>query len=93
VGFIRLLGDSEPEQKKVDFPFPIENGADVLQHTQNNTQDFHEIIFRNEQHLRTAEQINLKLQDIYDTMKLSVYRKLHYNGCSPRWVEGKKTFT
>ena len=93
MGFIRLLGDSEPEQKKVDFPFPIENGSDVLQHTQNNTQDFHEIIFRNEQHLRTAEQINLKLQDIYDTMKLSVYRKLYYNGCSPRWVEGKKTCT
>ena len=89
-GFIRLLGDSEPEKKKVDFPFPIENGADVLQHTQNNTLDFHEIIFQNEQHLRTAEQINFKLQEIYDTMKLSVYKGCITAGVLPGGLKVKR---
>ena len=89
-GFIKLLGDSEPEKKKVDFPFPIENGADVLRYSLDNSLDFYEIVFQNEQHIRTAKQINFKLQEIFDTMKLSVYKGCITEGVLPGGLKVKR---
>jgi L-serine dehydratase len=89
-GFIRLLGDSEPEKKKVDLPFPIENGADVLRYTQDNSLDFYAIVFQNEQHIRTAKQIDFKLLEIYDTMKLSVYKGCITAGVLPGGLNVKR---
>lgn len=88
--FIKLLGDSVLEKKKIDFPFPIENGGDVLRNTQDNSLDFYEIVFQNEQHIRTAKQIDFKLQEIFDTMKLSVYKGCITEGVLPGGLKVKR---
>ena len=57
---------------------------------QENSLDFYEIVFQNEQNIRTAKQINFKLQEIFDTMKLSVYKGCITEGVLPGGLKVKR---
>jgi L-serine dehydratase len=73
-GFIKLIGELSKVNRNHVLTYPIENGSNVLEHTRNSGLDFWEVVYKNETCLRTSKQVDNQLNDIYQTMKSSVYQ-------------------
>ena len=73
-GFIKLIGELSKVNRNHVLTYPIENGSNVLEHTRNSGLDFWEVVYKNETCLRTSTQVDNQLNDIYQTMKSSVYQ-------------------
>ena len=73
-GFIKLMGELSKVNRNHVLTYPIENGSNVLEHTRNSGLDFWEVVYKNETCFRTSKQVDNQLNDIYQTMKSSVYQ-------------------
>mgnify|MGYP006081434877 FL=1 len=72
--FIKLIGELSEVNRNHVLTYPIEKGSNVLEHTRNSGLDFWEVVYKNETCLRTSTQVDNQLNDIYQTMKSSVYQ-------------------
>ena len=73
-GFIKLIGELSKVNRNHVLTYPIENGSNVLEHTRNSGLDFWEVVYKNETCFRPSIQVDNQLNDIYQTMKSSVYQ-------------------
>jgi L-serine dehydratase len=65
------------------FPFPIENGAELLTTCKKENKSISELVLENERSLRTDAQIDKGLQHIWDTMLECMYIGCHTEGNLP----------
>lgn len=65
------------------FPHPVETGKQLLAHCRKNDKKISEIVWENEQSLRSDEEIDRGIQDIWKTMLESMYRGCHTEGHLP----------
>ncbi len=92
-GFIIEKGEKktvEVEQFKTVFPFPIQTGGDLLKHCKNNQMSVDEVVWNNELTLRSADQIDHKLQQVWDTMLGAMYEGCHTEGILPGGLNVKR---
>lgn len=72
---------TEIDEKKV--PYPIENGAELLQYTLAENKKISEIVTENEKVFRTDEEISKELLRIWNTMLECMYIGCHTEGTLP----------
>lgn len=65
------------------FPFPIQNGADLLAACRKEQKTISELVLENERSLRTDAEIDKGLHHIWDTMLSSMYIGCHTEGNLP----------
>lgn len=70
-------------EKFSHFPFPIQNGSDLLAFCMAEQKSISEIVLENERSLRNDEEIDKGLKAIWDVMLQSVYDGCHTEGYLP----------
>lgn len=65
------------------FPFPIEKGTELLAFCKSEGKSISEIVMENELSLRSEEEIDQGLQEIWDVMLDSMYVGCHTEGILP----------
>lgn len=65
------------------FPHPVETGEQLLSHCAKHGKKISEIVWENEQALRSDEEINKGIKDIWNVMFDSVYTGCHTKGFLP----------
>src|SRR5690606_32552805 len=65
------------------FPFPFENGAELLEYCKNENKNIWEIVLENEKSLRSEAEINKGLKEIWNVMLDSMYVGCHTEGTLP----------
>lgn len=65
------------------FPFPIQNGAELLAACKKEQKSISELVLENERSLRTDAEIDEGLKQIWDTMLSSMYIGCHTEGHLP----------
>ncbi len=81
-GFIELGTTLETKVRKT-LPFPINKGADLVQHTQNDTLHISEIVAKNELVFRNEEAIEQQTEAIIEIMLESVFLGCTNTGVLP----------
>lgn len=66
-----------------DFPFPTDNAAQLLQHCKDQGLSIPELVMQNELTVRSAEQIDNDLKEIWKVMLESIYIGCHSEGFLP----------
>ena len=74
----------------VDFPYPIEKGADVLQYTRQQKCSISGLVFKNELRLRTEEEITQQIGELFDVMLDAIYNGCRKEGVLPGGLNVKR---
>lgn len=72
------------------FPFPIEKGKDLLAYCKEEQKKISEIVLENERSLRTDQEIDKGIHDIWQVMLDSMYIGCHTNGYLPGGLHVKR---
>lgn len=70
-------------EKFAQFPFPIENGTELLSYCRTENKSISEIVLENEKSLRSEAEINERLKKIWEVMLDSIYVGCHTEGTLP----------
>ncbi|MDG1573086.1 L-serine ammonia-lyase [Robiginitalea sp. M366] len=74
----------------LQFPYPIQTGAELLAYCQEHQMQVSALVLENERSLRTDAQIEAGLRRIWDTMLESVYEGCHTGGILPGGLQVKR---
>ena len=88
-GFV-VKGLTEPGMPELILPYPIDCARDLLHWCEKTSMPISAIVFQNELAWREAQQINMKLDVIIDTMISSVYKGCHTTGYLPGGLNVKR---
>lgn len=77
------VNSAKNEEIKCSFPFPTENGADLLRYCNAENKKVWEIVYENEKSMRSEEEIHNELMRIWDTMLECMYIGCHTEGTLP----------
>ncbi len=89
-GFIQKKGETTSDQVEIDLPYPIQTGADLLEHVDKTNLSISEIVFLNEQAFRPKKQIYEEIADIYSTMFQCVFKGCNTEGVLPGGLNVKR---
>ncbi|WP_461533356.1 L-serine ammonia-lyase [Sinomicrobium sp.] len=92
-GFVvKEEGHSGEENEKVfkQFPFPVENAAQLEKYCKKENRSIWDIVYENEQTLRTSEDIDKELKRIWNTMLECMYTGCHTEGTLPGGLQVKR---
>ncbi len=85
-GFV-VQKERKRAQKKIEkfshFPFPIEKATELLEYCHAQNASISEIVYKNELSLRTSEEIDSQLIEIWDVMLDSMFVGCHTQGILP----------
>lgn len=70
-------------EKFAQFPFPIQNGAELAAYSKSENKSISEIVLENEKSLRSEAEITKGLKEIWDVMLDSMYVGAHTEGILP----------
>ena len=70
-------------EKFAQFPFPIQNGAELAAYCKSENKSISEIVLENEKSLRSEAEITKGLKEIWDVMLDSMYVGAHTEGILP----------
>ncbi|MGW1455493.1 L-serine ammonia-lyase [Salegentibacter agarivorans] len=74
----------------LEFPFPIEKATELLAYCKAENKPISEIVLENEKSLRTVEEINAGLKQIWDVMLESMFIGCHTEGTLPGGLNVKR---
>lgn len=91
-GFIVRDGEEEGIDEKSEniYPFPIQNGKELLEYCDAQEKDISEIVRLNELADKKEEYINQRLLKIWDVMFESIYEGCHADGFLPGALKVKR---
>ena len=75
------------------FPYPIQSGAELLEHCQQQNMSISELVLENEKSLRNEEEIESGLEAIWKVMLESMYEACHTEGILPGGLNVKRRAT
>ncbi|MFD2890420.1 L-serine ammonia-lyase [Flavobacterium chuncheonense] len=85
-GFVvkeNTVENTENEDIKCAFPFPVDKAAELLAYCQKENKKVWEIVYENEKSMRSEEEIHNELLRIWDTMLECMYIGCHTEGTLP----------
>ncbi|HET8736328.1 MAG TPA: L-serine ammonia-lyase [Pricia sp.] len=85
-GFVVTKERKNAKRKKATFatfPFPVQNGKELLAACKAENKSISELVFENELSLRSDSQIDQKIGEIWNTMLESMYLGCHTQGQLP----------
>jgi L-serine dehydratase len=82
-GFVARGDEPELSNQEGEPPFPFSSGAELLESAEKNSLTIAELILRNEQQWRSAEEIAERLMNIWSAMQSCVARGLRTEGVLP----------
>ncbi len=77
------LNSKKKLQKLQEFPYPVQSGKELLAFCAAHNLKISELVYANEKSLRTEEEIDSQLQDIWNVMLDSMYTGCHTEGKLP----------
>lgn len=89
-GFIQNANDSNTHSEVVAVPYPIDNGAELLNYCKAYKKSISEIVYQNELAFRSAKEIAQEMQAIFDTMLECVYSGCTAEGILPGGLKVKR---
>jgi L-serine dehydratase len=92
-GFVvkeELIHSKENKETFKTFPHPVKTGNELLQHCLDQGKSISEIVWENELSLRTPEEIDHGLQNIWNTMLECMYVGCHTEGKLPGGLNVKR---
>jgi L-serine dehydratase len=81
---------SKKMKKFMEFPYPIEKATELLAYCKAENKPISEIVLENEKSLRTEEEINTGLKQIWDVMLESMFIGCHTEGTLPGGLNVKR---
>jgi len=81
---------SKKMKKFMEFPYPIEKATELLAYCKAENKPISEIVLENEKSLRTEEEINAGLKQIWDVMLESMFIGCHTEGTLPGGLNVKR---
>ncbi len=75
------------------FPFPIQSGAELIEHCNRENKSISELVLENEKSLRSLEEIESGLAEIWQVMLASMYEGCHTEGKLPGGLNVKRRAT
>jgi L-serine dehydratase len=88
-GFV-VKEQRKQNQELTQLPYPINTAEDLLNHCLKTGFTIHEIVMKNELALRSAEEIEKGLLNIWKVMQESTYRGCHISGTLPGGLKVKR---
>ncbi|MEC4113084.1 L-serine ammonia-lyase [Myroides pelagicus] len=85
-GFVvkeHTIENTENEEIKASFPFPIDKATELLAYCQQENKTISEIVYENEKSIRTEEEIHNELLRVWNTMLECMYIGCHTEGILP----------
>jgi L-serine dehydratase len=82
-GFIVRGDEPEPLPQAGEPPFPFSSAADLLELATRHELSIAELVYRNELHWRTPEEVARRLDALWKAMQSCVQRGLHTEGVLP----------
>jgi len=82
-GFIARNEDPEPTDQDGDPPYLFDGGDSLLNVAAENRLSIAELVYKNERHWRSAEEIDERLSDIWEAMRACIERGLNSDGVLP----------
>lgn len=82
-GFIQKEGETSDDTPTVILPYPIDTGADILQHVKNSGLSISEIVFQNELVFNNEAAVKDKMTAIFQTMLQCTYKGCKTGGILP----------
>ncbi|MDJ0813857.1 MAG: L-serine ammonia-lyase [Woeseiaceae bacterium] len=82
-GFIARNDEPEPRSQEGEPPLPFASGDTLLDIAAGNGLSIAELVFRNELHWRSAEEVDRQLTAIWDAMRACIERGLRTDGVLP----------
>ena len=89
-GFIEEKGVNKVDERETSLPFPIENGQDLIDYTEEKNVSISEIVHQNELQFRSEDEINQKIKSIYNTMLECVFKGCTTGGTLPGGLNVKR---
>ncbi|MGL4583012.1 MAG: L-serine ammonia-lyase [Flavobacterium sp.] len=77
------IENTENEEIKATFPFPIEKATELLAYCKEQNKSVSEIVYENEKSIRTEDEIHHELMRIWNTMLECMYIGCHTEGILP----------
>lgn len=71
------------QEKKCNFPYPIQNANELLNYCNEQNKKISEIVFENEKSIRTEQEIQHELLRVWHTMLECMYIGCHTEGILP----------
>ncbi|MGM0933250.1 MAG: L-serine ammonia-lyase [Bacteroidota bacterium] len=81
---------SQKMQSFLEFPFPIEKATELLQYCKEQNKSISEVVLENEKSLRSDEEIDTGLRQIWNVMLESMYIGCHTEGTLPGGLNVKR---
>ncbi|RAV29123.1 L-serine ammonia-lyase [Sinomicrobium soli] len=72
------------------FPYPVENAAQLQDYCKRENRNIWDIVYENERSLRTAEDIDTELQRVWNTMLECMYTGCHTEGILPGGLQVRR---
>ena len=82
-GFIKTQNEKRNPDDHIKLPFPINKGVDLLCYTKKQGLSISDIVQRNECAIRTAQEIETRIDKILDTILESLYKGCRTGGILP----------
>ncbi|MEX2125182.1 MAG: L-serine ammonia-lyase [Woeseia sp.] len=82
-GFIVRGDESEPAAQEGEPPLPFANAAELLQLAGQNDLTIAELVLRNEQFWRSPDEVEQRMHDTWQAMRVCVQRGLNKEGVLP----------
>jgi len=82
-GFVARNDDPEPTAQEGDPPYMFDGGDSLLVVAAENGLTIAELVYKNERHWRSAEDIDKRITDIWEAMRACIERGLTSDGVLP----------
>lgn len=82
-GFVVQEGDETLNKEQPKFPFPIASEKDLLKHMKAQSLSVFDVVYQNELVLKSENEIDTNISELWDAMKASIYNGCHKNGILP----------
>jgi L-serine dehydratase len=89
-GFIEEKGVIKEDNREMILPFPIDNGKELIDYTEQENVSISEIVHQNELRFRSEDQINQGIKAIYNTMLECVFKGCTTEGTLPGGLNVKR---
>jgi L-serine dehydratase len=89
-GFVHKEGESNNESADVILPFPINDAADLLHWCMKTGLAISEVVMENESAWRPEETTRAGLLQVWEAMKLCIFRGCHTHGILPGGLNVKR---
>ncbi len=89
-GFIHKDGDPDISDDQPVLPYPIDTGRDLFDHILKTGSCISDIVYANECAFRSKEDIEFKINEIFETMVACVYKGCHTEGVLPGGLNVKR---